>query len=61
MKAHGNAQWQAIAGAAEADLYTGMIVRMRTVTNDPTDSAGIEGVLATWRDAAEHANQVANR
>jgi hypothetical protein len=63
--AHGNASWRAIADAAKADLFDGMIVRIRSVTNDPQDHAGLESKMMQWSAQADAANrdaaQVAQR
>lgn len=50
--AHGDAHYRAIATAARADLLHGMVVRIRTVANDPLDRHDLESRLAYWNDQA---------
>jgi len=49
----GDAHYREVARAARADLLNGMVVRIRTVANDPKDKNGIEHRLALWTKAAE--------
>jgi hypothetical protein len=57
---HGDARWELVADAAKADLWFGMVVRMRIVTNDPDDQRELEAKLAPWLDDATQATREAN-
>jgi hypothetical protein len=56
--AHGDHGWQKAAQSAKADLLIGMVVRMRSVTNDPS-AVGLELNLAPWLKGAREATQEA--
>jgi len=57
--AHGGPRWQVIADAAKADLYRGMVVRMRIAMSGRDAPASVEAGLATWLDNASRASRAA--
>ncbi len=52
---HGDASWKKLAESAKADLFLGMVVRMRSVANDPTDHLGLESKMRGWLDQGNRA------
>lgn len=56
---HGTARWQLIAGVAKADLYRGMVVRMRNVVPGGNAPGNFEATLTTWLDGASRASREA--
>jgi len=57
--AHGAPRWQAIADTTKANLYRGMVVRMRVVTPGGDVPASIQASLTTWLDSASKASRAA--
>jgi hypothetical protein len=58
---HGDAHWKAAADASLADLDTGMVVRIRSVANDPADHDGLEPKLSMLLQSAASARGEAQR
>lgn len=56
---HGTARWQVMANTAKADLYRGMVVRMRSIIPGGDAPASIQASLATWLDRASNASRAA--
>jgi hypothetical protein len=56
---HGDPHWKLLADMAKADLYTGMVVRMRVANSDPLDHAKLEPRLVPWLDGASRATEQA--
>jgi hypothetical protein len=57
--AHAAARWKVIASTAKADLYRGMVVRMRSVIPGGDAPATIQASLTTWLDRASDASRAA--
>jgi hypothetical protein len=58
---NGDAGWKHVAEAAKADLFMGMVVRMRSVANDPGDHLRIERGLVAWLHGATQASREATQ
>jgi hypothetical protein len=56
---HAAARWKVIASTAKADLYRGMVVRMRSIIPGGDAPAGIQASLTTWLDRASDASRAA--
>ena len=56
---HGTAHWRVIAETAKADLYRGMVVRIRSVIPGGDAPANIQASVTTWLDSASRAARAA--
>ncbi|MBL0214890.1 MAG: hypothetical protein IPQ07_13525 [Myxococcales bacterium] len=57
--AHGDAHARFLAEAAKADLYLGMVIRIRSTATTPAVHAKLEPTLTPWLEQAARANREA--